>query len=31
LRDDDIPNGGCFIAKPYRLSKVVGAIRQGLS
>jgi two-component system, response regulator PdtaR len=30
LRDDDIPNGGCFIAKPYRLSKVVGAIRQKL-
>ena len=31
LRDADIPDGGRFITKPYRLSEVVGAIRQGLS
>jgi hypothetical protein len=31
VRDADIPAGGRFLAKPYRPSEVIVAIRQGLS
>ena len=31
LQDDDIPDSGHFIDKPYRLSEVVGVIREALT
>jgi CheY-like chemotaxis protein len=31
LRDADIPDGGRFVAKPYRLAEVVDTVRQSLA